>query len=258
MAATENGTPQPRHAAQPGSSVGDRSVSRETTGLVPWDDPPAEAGTVFGRRLVLAQRYVALLAGPGIERGLIGPRELPRLWHRHVLNCAVVHEALLEGQSVADLGSGAGLPGVVLAVARPDLQVTLVEPLLRRSRFLDEVVAELGLINTVVIRARAEELAGRLTVQAVTARAVAPLEQLARWSLPLLSEGGRLLALKGASVVDEVAHAATALQTMGAVSWTVCEFGRGIVDPPTRVAVIEVGRPVREAVSRRRRRKGGR
>ena len=198
------------------------------------------------------------MAGPGIERGLIGPGEVPRLWQRHVLNCAVVHEALPEGQSVADVGSGAGLPGVVLAVARPDLQVTLVEPLLRRSRFLDEVVAELGLHNTVVIRARAEQLAGRLRVPAVTARAVAPLEQLARWSLPLLSTGGRLLALKGASVVDELAHAATALQTMGAVSWSVREFGRGIVDPPTRVAVIEVGRPVREAVSRRRRRKGGR
>jgi 16S rRNA (guanine527-N7)-methyltransferase len=133
-----------------------------------------------------------------------------------------------------------------------------VEPLLRRSRFLEEVVGELGLRNAVVVRSRAEDLAGHLDVHTVTARAVAPLEQLARWTLPLLPTGGHLLALKGASVVDEVARAATALRRMGAASWAVSEFGRGIVDPPTRVAVIEVGRQVREAGSRRRRRRGGR
>jgi len=206
----------------------------------------------------VAERYVSLLAGAGIERGLIGPREVPRLWHRHVLNCAVVNEAMANGSTVADVGSGAGLPGVVLAVARPDLQMTLVEPALRRSRFLQEVVAELGLQNTVVIRARAEDLAGQLEVEAVTARAVASLERLAGWTLPLLSTGGRLLALKGASVVDELARASTALRRMGAASWAVHEFGRGIVDPPTRVAVVEVGRPVREAVSRRGRTRGRR
>jgi 16S rRNA (guanine527-N7)-methyltransferase len=160
--------------------------------------------------------------------------------------------------SIADIGSGAGLPGVPLAVARPDLRVALVEPLLRRSRFLEEVIGELELNNTVVVRGRAEDLVGRLGVDSVTARAVAPLEQLARWTFPLLSTGGRILALKGASVVDELARAAPALRRMGAASWTVQEFGRGIVDPPTRVAVVEVGRPVREAVSRRRRREGGR
>jgi 16S rRNA (guanine527-N7)-methyltransferase len=229
------------------------SVSRETGA----PDAPAEAATVFGQRLALAQRYVALLAGPGIERGVIGPREAPRLWQRHVLNCAVVGEALPPGASVADVGSGAGLPGVVLALARPDIQVTLVEPSLRRSRFLEEVVGELELHNAVVVRSRAEDLAGHLDVHAVTARAVAPLEQLAGWTFPLLPTGGRLLALKGASVVDELARAATALRRMGAASWAVHEFGRGIVDPPTRVAVIEVGRQVREAGSRRRRRRGG-
>ncbi|MGH8823419.1 MAG: 16S rRNA (guanine(527)-N(7))-methyltransferase RsmG [Jiangellaceae bacterium] len=220
-------------------------------------DPPAAAATVFGDRLVLAERYVALLAGPGIERGLIGPREAPLLWQRHVMNCAVVQEALPKGSTVADVGSGAGLPGVVLAVARPDLQMTLVEPLLRRARFLREVLDALDLHNAAVVRSRAEDLAGQLEVEAVTARAVAPLEQLARWTLPLLSTGGRLLALKGVSIVDEVARASTALRRMGAASWAVQEFGRGIVDPPTRVAVVEVGRPVREAVSRRRW-KGGR
>jgi 16S rRNA (guanine527-N7)-methyltransferase len=253
---TENGTPQSWRAVSRETSV-EGSVSRETASSAP-EDTPEQAAVVFGQRLALAQRYVALLAGPGIERGLIGPREAPRLWERHVLNCAVVHKALPAGCSVADVGSGAGLPGIVLAVARPDLQVTLVEPLLRRSRFLEEVADELELRNAVVVRARAEDLAGQLDVQAVTARAVAPLEQLARWTFPLLSTGGRLLALKGASVVDEVARAAAALRRMGAASWAVYEFGRGIVDPPTRVAVIEVGPAVREAVSRRRRRKGGR
>jgi 16S rRNA (guanine527-N7)-methyltransferase len=253
---TENRTPQLRRAVSRETS-GESSVSRETAPSS-TPDTPAEAATVFGQRLALAQRYVALLAGPGIERGVIGPREAPRLWQRHVLNCAVVHEALPLGSSVADVGSGAGLPGVVLAVARPDIQMTLVEPLLRRSRFLEEVVGELGLRNAVVVRSRAEDLAGHLDVHTVTARAVAPLEQLARWTLPLLPTGGHLLALKGASVVDEVARAATALRRMGAASWAVSEFGRGIVDPPTRVAVIEVGRQVREAGSRRRRRRGGR
>ena len=256
MDRTENRTPQLRRAVSRETS-GDGSVSRETAPSG-TPDTPAEAATVFGQRLALAQRYVALLAGPGIERGVIGPREAPRLWHRHVLNCAVVHEALPLGSSVADVGSGAGLPGVVLAVARPDIHVTLVEPLLRRSRFLEEVVGELELHNAVVVRSRAEDLTGHLDVHAVTARAVAPLEQLARWTLPLLPAGGRLLALKGASVVDEVARAAAALRRMGAASWAVHEFGRGIVDPPTRVAVIEVGRQVREAGSRRRRRRGGR
>ncbi|HZY27516.1 MAG TPA: 16S rRNA (guanine(527)-N(7))-methyltransferase RsmG [Jiangellaceae bacterium] len=255
MGRTEDSTPQVRRAVSRETSR-DASASGEATSSSPGGTPEG-AAIVFGQRLALAQRYVELLAGPGIERGLIGPREGPRLWQRHVLNCAVVHEALPTGCSVADVGSGAGLPGVVLAVARPDLHVTLVEPLLRRSRFLEQVAGELELHNTVVVRARAEDLAGQLDVQAVTARAVAPLEQLARWTFPLLSTAGRLLALKGASAVDEVARAAPALRRMGAVSWAVHEFGRGIVDPATRVAVIEVGPAVREA-GLRRRRKGGR
>lgn len=220
--------------------------------------PPRVAATVFRERLPLAERYAAWLAGPGIERGLIGPRERARLWERHVLNCAVVHPVLPDGAAVADVGSGAGLPGVVLAIVRPDLHVTLIEPLLRRSNFLGEVIADLGLQNVVIVRARAEELAGRLAVDVVTARAVASLETLARWTLPLLSPGGRLLALKGESVVEEVANASGALMRMGAVSCTIRDFGHGIVDPPTRVAVVEVGPRVGEAVPRRRRKRGSR
>jgi 16S rRNA (guanine527-N7)-methyltransferase len=175
-----------------------------------------------------------------------------------VLNCAVIHEAIQQSGTVADVGSGAGLPGVVLAIARPDLHVTLLEPLLRRSSFLSEAVADLGLQNVEVVRARAEELAGRLVVDVVTARAVAPLERLGLWTLPLLSTGGRLLALKGDSVVDEVANASAALTRMGAASCTIAEFGHGIVEPPTRVAVVEVGPRVGEAVTRRRGRRGRR
>lgn len=195
-----------------------------------------------------------MLAGPGTERGLIGPREVPRLWDRHLLNCAVVHEAIPIEAVVADVGSGAGLPGVVIALVRTDLSMTLVEPLLRRSTFLDEVIADLQLPNVSVVRARAEDLHGSLTVDVVTARAVAPLDKLARWTLPLLHPGGRLLALKGASVVDEIAGTRTALAQAGAASAVVEEYGLGVVEPATRVAVVVRGPDVGQAGSRQRRR----
>jgi 16S rRNA (guanine527-N7)-methyltransferase len=153
---------------------------------------------------------------------------------------------------MADVGSGAGLPGVVLAIVRPDLVVTLVEPMQRRTDFLTEVSAELGLSNVSVRRARAEELADELAVDVVTARAVAPLERLARWTLPLLSKGGLLLALKGKTAADELTRAIPALRRMGAASWRIGEYGSGIVNPPTRVTIIEVGARVGEAVPRRR------
>jgi 16S rRNA (guanine527-N7)-methyltransferase len=213
---------------------------------------PRAAQKVFGARLPFAEQYVALVATAGVERGLLGPREAARIWHRHVLNCAVVHPAIPAGCAVADVGSGAGLPGIVLAIIRPDLVMTLVEPIQRRCEFLTEVIADLGLANVRVRRARAEALAADLTVDVVTARAVAPLERLARWTIPLLSPGGRLLALKGRSVADELTRAAPALRALGATSWRVDEYGSGIVDPPTRVAIIEVQAQVGEAVSRRR------
>lgn len=161
---------------------------------------------MFASRLPLAERYAGWLADAGVVRGLIGPREVPRLWERHLLNCAVVADAIPDGASVADIGSGAGLPGLVLAIRRPDLQVTLVEPLLRRTTFLDEVVADLALDRVEVVRGRAEELHGDRVFDVVTSRAVAPLEKLLGWCLPLCGPAGVVLAMKGSSAAEEVAE----------------------------------------------------
>src|SRR5687768_3453683 len=163
------------------------------------------AERLFGSRLPMAQQFADLLATAGVVRGLIGPREAPRLWERHLLNCAAVAELISPAATVIDVGSGAGLPGIVLAVARPDISVILVEPLARRTAFLDEAVSLLGLADQVTVeRGRAEEFVGRLSAEVVTARAVAPLDRLAGWCLPLTTLGGRLLALKGMTAADEV------------------------------------------------------
>jgi 16S rRNA (guanine527-N7)-methyltransferase len=201
---------------------------------------------VFGvARLPLAQQYADLLATEGVVRGLIGPREAPRLWGRHLLNCAVLGELVLPGATVADVGSGAGLPGLVLAIARPDVQVTLVEPLLRRTRFLDEAVEALGLgAQVTVLRGRAEDLAGTVSADVVTARAVAPLERLVRWCLPLVAPGGEIVAMKGASAAAEVAEASAAMQALGCAQPTVVELGAGLLEESTwavRVARLERG-----------------
>ena len=196
-------------------------------------------------RLPLVERYAELLATKGVVRGLIGPREAPRLWERHLLNCAVLAELVPPAASVADVGSGAGLPGVVLAIARPDLPVTLVEPLLRRTRFLDEVVEALGLEEQVeVVRGRAEELAGTRTFDVVTARAVAPLDRLARWCLPLVDPCGELVAMKGASARAEVEAAMPALTALGCADPVVVELGVGVLAESTwavRLARPEAG-----------------
>lgn len=185
--------------------------------------------------------YADILATTGVERGLIGPREAERLWERHILNCAVVTEAVPRGTRVLDIGAGAGLPGLVWALARPDIRVICLEPLLRRATFLIETVDALGLSDRVeVVRGRAEDLAGSGELQApiTTARAVAPLERLAGWSLPLTLSGGELLALKGSSAEAEVAAAAQAIAAAGGDEVSIEEFGSGIVDPPTRVVRI--------------------
>jgi len=187
------------------------------------------------------ERYHDLLAGPGVERGLIGPRETERLWERHLLNCAGVSDLVEDGQVVVDLGSGAGLPGLVLAIQRPDVQVVLVEPLLRRATFLSEAVSELGLRNTLVRRARAEDLHGSLLVDVVTARAVAPVDRLAGWALPLLHPGGRLLALKGEKAGEELEQAGPSLRRLGARSWSVVEVGSAALGTAGRVVVVEAG-----------------
>lgn len=181
-------------------------VSRETP-----PTPEVARGAFPLERLPLVERYVALLATAGVERGLIGPREALRLWDRHVLNCLAVADAVPRGASVVDLGSGAGLPGLVLALGRPDLAVTLVEPLQRRTVFLDEVVAELGLSTVTVHRGRAEELHGSARFDVVTARALAPLERLLRWAMPLVSAHGALVAMKGSSAADEISSARSTL-----------------------------------------------
>jgi 16S rRNA (guanine527-N7)-methyltransferase len=198
------------------------------------------AATVFGEHLPTAERYAELLATDGVVRGLIGPREAPRLWDRHLLNCGVLAEAIDHGAAVIDVGSGAGLPGLVLAIARRDLAVTLLEPLARRVTFLTEAVEALGLANVTVVRGRAEDLVGRLSAPVVTARAVAPLDRLVGWCLPLLSPDGRLLAMKGASAAAEIAETASALRRAGGGPARMFECGKGVVDPPT--VVVEVPR----------------
>lgn len=197
---------------------------------------------MFGDRLAVAAAYADLLAGPGTERGLIGPRELPRLWDRHILNCAVLEQLIGLGESVVDIGSGAGLPGIPLAIARPDLHITLVEPMQRRVDFLHEALARLDLPTVHVERARASDVVPNARFDVVTARAVAKLDKLASWSRPLVRSGGRLLALKGASVDDELQAVVRALRKSGATSWTVEKVGEGVVDPATVVAVVNFGR----------------
>jgi 16S rRNA (guanine527-N7)-methyltransferase len=212
-------------------------------------DPPAGlvavVDTVFGDRVPLITRYAGALATVGVERGLIGPREAPRLWDRHLLNCAVIGELIPDGSTVIDVGSGAGLPGIVLGVLRPDLDVTLLEPLARRAAFLTETVADLGLTNTRVRRGRAEEIAdGAVGADVVTARAVAPLDRLAQWCLPLCHSGGRLLALKGASATEEIAEHAAAVARLGGGVPRIVECGSGILSTPTTVVEITVQRSV--------------
>ena len=200
--------------------------------------PPPAAAAVFGDHLPQIVKYAEMLASAGVERGLIGPREAPRLWERHLLNSAGLLELLDDGMSVADLGSGAGLPGLVLAIARPDLTVILIEALLRRSTFLEEAKEHLGLRNVVVRRARGEELHGKLEVDVVVARAVAPLDRLAGWALPLLRPGGRLLALKGDRADDELAVAAPMLPQAGATSSEVVVVGDPALFTDGRVVVV--------------------
>lgn len=201
--------------------------------------PPSVAEEVFGDRMALALRYEELLAGAGVTRGLIGPREVERLWDRHILNSAAVAELIEPGAWVVDIGSGAGLPGIPVAIARPDLRVTLVEPMLRRTEFLNEAVAELG-ITADVVRGRAEDPAVRERLSGadvVLSRAVAGLDKLARWSLPLLRPGGRMLALKGERAEVEVADHRAAMGKMGATDIRVLRCGSDFLSPPTTVVL---------------------
>ena len=198
---------------------------------------PAEARAVFGPAVDAAAEYARLLATEGSVRGLIGPREVPRLWDRHLLNSAAIAALIPSGARVVDVGSGAGLPGIPLALARPDLSVTLLEPLARRVAFLTECVERLGLERVTVVRGRAEEDPVRRELggaDAVTARAVAPLDKLAGWCLPLLRPGGVLLAVKGSTAAEELAAAGP---LPGAADAVVTSAG----DPPATVIVVTRG-----------------
>lgn len=205
---------------------------------------PAAAERVFGPRLELAEHFVRVLADTGISHGLIGPREAPRLWDRHVLNCAIAHLVIPQlevSQAVIDVGSGAGLPGLALAIARPDLHLHLVEPLARRTGWLSGTVAELGLTNVTVHTARAEALWDRIDAPWVTARAVSTIVQLAEWTLPLLQPRGTLLALKGSKAHDELEQGRTALTRLGAVNASVVELGAELLDEPTTLITVTIG-----------------
>ncbi|RAY14707.1 16S rRNA (guanine(527)-N(7))-methyltransferase RsmG [Actinomadura craniellae] len=215
---------------------------------------PTEAREIFDGVLATAEQYAEFLADAGVQRGLIGPREIDRLWERHLINCAVLSEAVPKDAQVVDIGSGAGLPGLVLAIIRPDLHITLLEPLLRRTKFLDECVEMLGLKNVEVRRARAEEVAGEFSVDVVTARAVAPLDRLAGWALPLLRPGGELLALKGERAAGELADAGPVLKRFGVRKAELLQVGQGKVDPPTTIVrvVAERAAPRKSRGSKRR------
>ncbi|WP_246632302.1 16S rRNA (guanine(527)-N(7))-methyltransferase RsmG [Pseudonocardia nigra] len=204
-----------------------------------------------------ARRFAEHLATSGVERGLIGPREAPRIWERHVLNCAVVAELVPHGARLVDVGSGAGLPGIPLALARPDLTVVLVEPLARRVDWLREVIADLG-VAIEVERGRAEENVVRRRwegADVVTARAVAPLARLAGWSLPLLRPGGIMLAVKGASAAEEIERDAAAVRKAGGGAPRIARCGVGVIDPPSTVVVVERARGA-DRPDRSRRRRG--
>ncbi len=202
---------------------------------------PPQAEHVFGPAMAAAEHYARLLAGPAVTRGLIGPREVPRLWERHLLNSAAVAELVPHPSLLVDLGSGAGLPGIVLALMLPDVTVTLLEPMLRRVTFLEECVRALGLENARVCRGRAEDLAGQLSADVVTARAVAPLDRLAVLALGLVRPGGIVLAMKGANARREVAAARHVLGRLGVRSVDVVRAGGGKVDPAATVVRLTAG-----------------
>ena len=219
--------------------------------------PPSGTDEVFGSAFPKAIKFAHLLATEGVTRGLIGPRETSRLWDRHLLNCAVVAELLPDRGELVDIGSGAGLPGIVLAMLRPGMRVILLEPLLRRSVFLEECLSQLDLPNATVVRARAEEMAGAIKADVATARAVAPLDRLAGWAAGLLRPGGQILAIKGQSAEEELAAARPVLSRLGAQSAEVLRVGHDrVISASTVVRVVIGGHGREEQAGAHRSRRG--
>lgn len=195
---------------------------------------PAAAAALFGDRIDVARQFTADLAREGETRGLIGPLELPRLWTRHVLNSALVAPLLRPGR-VGDIGTGAGLPGLVVAIARPDVDFVLIEPMERRVDWLNQEVEALGLTNVEVLRARAEEAVGIEPLTQVTARAVSALSKLIPITVPLLAEGGELVFMKGEKVTDEMTAAQKVIRKHRLADVRVEILGEGLLPEITRV-----------------------
>ncbi|HTQ17575.1 16S rRNA (guanine(527)-N(7))-methyltransferase RsmG [Mycobacterium sp.] len=226
---------------------GERAAATATAGAA-----PDAAAAVFGAGLDTAQRYADILASDGLERGLLGPHEVDRLWERHLLNSAAIGELLQPGDRVVDIGSGAGLPGVPLAIARPDVKMVLLEPLLRRSEFLREVVTELGL-PIEVVRGRAEERGVRDRIggrDVAVSRAVAALDKLTKWSMALLRPEGRMLAIKGERARDEVQEHRRVMEAAGAVDVRVVSCGVNYLVPPATVVSARRGNQPRPGPAR--------
>ena len=202
--------------------------------MIEIEQEPAVAEQIFGDRIDLARQFTEALGQHGEERGLVGPLEPPRLWTRHILNSAVIAPLFSPGR-VGDIGSGAGLPGVVLAIARPDVEWVLIEPMERRVTWLNEQVSALGLSNVEVVRARAEDWRSGPVLDAVTARAVSALRTLLPITAPLVRDGGELILLKGASAANEIEAAEKQLRKFRVTNARVELAGEGIVDEPSRV-----------------------
>jgi 16S rRNA (guanine527-N7)-methyltransferase len=210
----------------------------------PVVEPAVLAREIYGVQFRSLNRYVDILRTTGVEWGLLGPREAERLWDRHILNCAALSEVIAADQTVADVGSGAGLPGIPLALLRPDLQLTLIEPLLRRSTFLTQTVDELGLGPRVqAIRSRAED--HHQTYDVVVSRALAPLDRLIGWCNPLRSPGGIILALKGSSAADEVVAAKSELRATHLTAEVVKARAHPAAEPATVVRLTPRRTPKR-------------
>lgn len=199
-----------------------------------FETEPPEAAALFGSNLDVARRFTKNLADQGEERGLIGPLELPRLWTRHILNCAIV-APLLDPGRVGDVGSGAGLPGLVLAIARPDVSFVLIEPMERRIAWLSEQVDELGLQNVEVVRARAEEAKLSAPLDQVTARAVSAFRKLIPLTAPLVRSGGELVLMKGAGAAAEIEAASKEIRRFHLSNVEVITLGEGVLNEVTRV-----------------------